>query len=117
MFGKVGHELYLSRGDTGYLRVNLASSYATTENDRVLFTIKDGDQPIIVRVITPVNNIAIVPFTNAMTENLPAKDYLYDVRFFMNAVLDDDGIPINGDMIRTPFKPAAFHLLETVGDT
>lgn len=117
MFGKVGNDLYLSRGDTGNLRIRIASAYATTSYDRILFTVKDKENPVIVQVLTPENNEAVLQFTNEMTEELPAKDYEYDIRIFINAVLDSDDIPIDGDIIRTPFKPAVFHLLKTVGDT
>ena len=116
MFSKVGNDLYLSRGDTGVLTVNINSSYLMTENDRVLFTIKDGNTPKIIRVIPPVVNVGAVEFTTAMTKNLECKDYKYDIRVILNAVLDQDGIPIDGVDIYTHFKPALFRLLETAGD-
>jgi len=116
MFSKVGNDLYLSRGDTGVLSININSSYLMGENDRVLFTIKDGATPKIIRVLTPVANTAMVEFTNEMTKNLPVKDYRYDIRILLNAVLDEHGFPTDGTVINTHFKPALFRLLETVGD-
>ena len=116
MFSRVGNDLYLSRGDTGVLSINIASSYLMTENDRVLFTIKDGWRPVIIRCVTPVANTAMVEFTNEMTENLACKDYKYDIRIVLDAELDDQGLPVDGTVINTHFKPALFKLLETVGD-
>ena len=116
MFSRVGNDLYLSKGDTGVLQVNINSRYQTTENDRVLFTIKDNNTPIIVRVITPVANTAMVEFTNEMTENLAVRDYKYDIRLILDAELDEQGIPIDGTVVNTHFKPALFRILEVVGD-
>ena len=116
MFYKKGNNLFLSKGDTGVLSIKIGDSYPLTVDDRILFTIKDNYKPIIIRCITPVNNTAMVEFTNEMTQNLPAKDYKYDIRVIAHAELDEHGLPIDGDVVNTPFSTAIFKLLETVGD-
>ena len=115
MIGKVGMDIYLPVGDTGALRVNINGSYRTTEDDRVLFTVKKGDQAVIVRVITPVANIAVVEFTNEMTKHLEPGDYRYDVRLVRDAVLEN-GIPVGGEGVDTPLRKGTFKLLEVVGE-
>lgn len=116
MIEKVGNDLFLPRGDTAKLKVNIISQYLATEDDRVLFTIKDkSNHPIIIRVITPVANTAVIEFTNEMTKNLPLGKYKYDIRFIRDAVLED-GVPVGGDGVDTPRRIGAFNLWETVGD-
>lgn len=115
MIGKVGQDIYLPVGDTGVLRVNINGSYMTTEDDRVLFTVKKGNQPVIVRVVTPIANSALIEFTNAMTKHLDPGDYRYDVRLVRDAVLED-GIPVGGEGVDTPLKKGVFKLLEVVGE-
>lgn len=116
MLSIVGNDLYLPKGDTGNLRINISSAYNTTNADRILFTIKKKNTPIIIRVLTPVNNQAILEFTNSMTDDLPAGKYRYDIRFIRDAELDSDGLPIDGEGVDTPHREAVFNLLETVGD-
>lgn len=117
MFVKAGDGYWLSRGDTGRLIVRIMSEYQTTSDDRVLFTLSDkNDNPLIIRVLTPVDNQAVIEFTNEMTENLPIDDYYFDVRIILDAELDEHDVPIGGEMVRTPFKPIVLHLIETVGE-
>ena len=116
MFVKAGDGYWLSRGDTGNLIIRLMSEYQTTNADRILFTLNDKNgNNVIIRVMTPVDNQAVVEFTNEMTENLPIDDYYFDVRVILNAVLDDQGVPTDGNVVRTPFKPIVLHLMRTEG--
>lgn len=116
MLYRVGQDLYLPRGDTGKLRINIEGDYRTTSDDRILFTVKKGEQPIIIRVLTPVDNRAILEFTNVMTKNLEPYDYRYDIRLVRDAILDSNGIPVGGEGVDTPRRKGVFHLLKTVGD-
>lgn len=117
MFVKAGDGYWLSRGDTGALVIRLMSSYVTTSADRVLFTIKDRNfAPVVIRVLTPVDNQAVVEITNEMTKDLPIDDYWFDVRVIINAEIDEEGIPTGGPIVRTPFRPIPLHLIRTVGD-
>ena len=116
MLTKVGNDLYLPRGDTGNLRVDISGEYRTTSDDRILFTVKKGGQKIIIRVLTPVDNRAIIEFTNAMTKNLEIGKYKYDIRFIRDAVLDGQGVPVGGDGVDTPRRIGILNLLETAGD-
>ena len=113
---KVGNDLYLPRGDTGKLRITVRSNHESTTADRVLFTIKKNGIPVIVRSMVPVDEQAIVEFTNEMTKGLAIGDYQYDIRYVRDAVLDDDDLPIGGDGVDTPRRIAAFHLVDTAGD-
>lgn len=119
MLRMVGNDIYLPRGDTGKLKITVKSNgsdYQTTSDDRVLFTIKKGGIPVIVRVMTPVDGVVVVEFTNAMTKNLEIGDYRYDIRFIRDATVDSGGIPTDGVGVDTPLREAAFKLLNTVGD-
>ncbi len=116
MLQLVGNDLFLPRGDTGKLLININSIHATTADDRVLFTVKHSQRPIIIRVMTPVANAAVLEFTNEMTKNLAVADYKYDIRFIRDAVLDGDGVPIGGEGVDTPRRIGTLHLLETAGE-
>lgn len=116
MLGKIGNDLYLPRGDTGKLKVNIKSQYLATDNDRILFTVKTkANEPVIIRVVTPVANTAVIEFTNQMTKNLPLGKYKYDIRFIRDAVLEE-GVPVGGDGVDTPRRIGTLNLLETAGE-
>ena len=116
MLSLIGKDIYLPRGDTGKLRITINSSYTADSGDRILFTVKRDGYPVIIRVMTPVNNQAVVEFTNEMTKNLAVGDYRYDIRFIRDATVDSQGIPTDGVGVDTPMREATFHLMNTVGD-
>lgn len=114
-----GDDIYIPQGDTGKLKITVRSEdseYVPGSDDRVLFTVKKNKVPVIIRVMTPVNGVAIVEFTNAMTKNLAEGAYSYDIRFIREAVLDSQGYPTDGVGIETPKRIAKFVIVETEGD-
>jgi len=114
-----GNDIYIPQGDTGKLKITVHSrdsEYVPGSDDRVLFTIKKNKIPVIIRVMTPVEGVVVVEFANAMTKNLAPGAYGYDIRFIRDAVLDGDGIPIDGYGVETPKRIAKFVVVETEGD-
>ena len=114
-----GNDIYIPQGDTGKLKITVHSKdseYVPGANDRVLFTVKKNKVPAIIRVMTPVDGVVVLEFTNAMTKNLAEGSYSYDIRFIRDAVLDDQGLPIDGYGVETPKRIARFIIVETEGD-
>lgn len=117
MFKLVGNDIHLSKGDTGVLYVRIMGEQETTSADRVMLTVKTKTgTPVLAYVVTPVDNQALFEFTNESTDSLAPNDYTYDVRVVLNATLDERGVPTDGDVVYTPFKPALFKLLPVVGE-
>lgn len=115
MFDIMGRTIRISRGDTGLIRLPV-DGVTLTEKDLCVFTVKRrSGGKVLEKVIEPEDNAYLVPFTNEETE-IPIGDYEYDVRIALDAVTDGTGRVIGGREIITPWPPAAFKIVRTVGD-
>ena len=122
MFKVEGYTITLSRGDTGAMKVSATATlngepFTFGENDRALFSIKNGQGEIVKEKIAEmVNNEFTVYFLNADTDNLSPTNYSWDVRYIINPYYDSNGRIVDGDQVITPNEPMSMNLLTVVGD-
>lgn len=125
MFNVEGTTISLSRGDTGAVRFRAdveiggegGTAYTFGENDRAIFTIKNGNGEIVKEKITPMeNNVFTVVFYNADTDALSENtSYTWDVRYVINPYWENGRI-VDGDQVLTPELPMSMRLLNVVGE-
>ena len=122
MFNVDGYNINLSRGDTGAMRVIATATlngepFTFGENDRALFSIKNGQGEVVKEKIAAMeNNVFMVYFLNADTDSLSPGPYSWDVRYIINPYYDASGRIVNGDQVITPKEPQTMQLLTVVGD-
>ena len=122
MFSVSGYNITLSRGDTGAMKVKATATlngepFTFGENDRALFSIKNGQGEIVKEKIAAMeNNEFMVYFLNADTDNLSPTNYSWDVRYIINPYYDSNGRIVDGDQVITPQEPMNMNLLTVVGD-
>lgn len=122
MFKVEGYNIILSRGDTGAMKVKATAtlngeSFTFGEDDRALFSIKNGQGEIVKeKVAELVNNEFTVYFLNADTDSLSPTNYSWDVRYIIHPYYDANGRIIDGDQVITPKEPMSMNLLTVVGD-
>lgn len=122
MFSVDGYTITLSRGDTGGLRVIAqatlnGSPFTFGENDRALFSIKNGQGEIVKEKIAEMtDNAFTVYFLNGDTDSLSPANYQWDVRYIIHPYYDSQGRIIDGDQVITPKTPQTMQLLTVVGD-
>lgn len=122
MFMVDGYSISLSRGDTGAIKVKATATlngepFSFGENDRALFSIKNGQGEIVKEKIAELdNNEFTVYFLNSDTDNLSPTSYSWDVRYIINPYYDSNGRIVSGDQVITPKEPMSMNLLTVVGD-
>ena len=122
MFNVEGYTITLSRGDTGALRITATATldgqpFTFGENDRALFSIKNGQGEIVKEKVAAMeNNSFVVYFLNADTESLSPSNYQWDVRYVIHPYYDSEGRIIDGDQVITPKTPQTMTILTVVGD-
>lgn len=122
MFSVDGYNINLSRGDTGAMKVKATATlngepFTFGENDRALFSIKNGQGEVVKEKIAAMeNNEFTVYFLNADTDSLSPGPYSWDVRYIINPYYDASGRIVNGDQVITPKEPQTMQLLTVVGD-
>ena len=119
-----GTTISLTRGDTGSVKIyadtegDTPTPFPFGENDRCVFTIKNSAGVEIRRIQAELDNEGAftVYFTNSDTENLPAGNYPWDVRYVINPYYDETGRIVNGDQVITPNDPMVMTLKNPVGE-
>lgn len=125
MFNVEGTTISISRGDTGAVRFRAdvliggegGTAYTFDENDRAIFTIKNGNGEIVKEKITAMeDNVFTVVFYNADTDALSENtSYTWDVRYVINPYWENGRI-VDGDQVLTPELPMSMRLLNVVGE-
>lgn len=97
----------MHKGDTGAYYVNLtrSSGEAFGENDRALYTVKQGVNIIIEREYalndeTLGNGRFLIAFRNSDTDTLAAGSYSTEIRVVINPIRSEGKI-VDGDVVRT----------------
>jgi hypothetical protein len=115
--------IHLSRGDTASFYVDTETDgYVFTDDDRALFTIKNGSGNIVFEEAygltdeTLGNGTFLVEFHNPDTDALATGTYTWDVRYILGPYYDESGRIINGNQVITPEKPDSMELLAVVGE-
>lgn len=119
-----GYTIEMSKGDTGAIRIRAnvtirgsGDPYTFGENDRAVFSIKDGGGSLVKEKVSEIeNNTFVVLFRNPDTDNLaPGTSYTWDIRYVINPYYDETGRIIDGDQVVTPRTPRPMNLLNVVG--
>jgi len=107
VIGPNNSAITMHKGDTGAYYVNLSrsSGEAFGENDRALYTVKQGVNIIIEREYalndeTLGNGRFLVAFRNSDTDTLAAGSYSTEIRVVINPIRSDGKI-VDGDVVRT----------------
>lgn len=118
MFDVEGYTIRLSRGDTGAIKINTDTAYDFSENDRVLFSVKNALGEVVRQQAYPLEDDKsfTVNFANSDTDSLPAGTFSWDIRYIINPYYDDQGVIISGDQVLTPKLPMEMILLQVVGE-
>lgn len=122
MFKVEGYTITLSRGDTGAMEVESEATlngepFTFGENDRALFSIKNGQGEVVKEKIAQMtNNVFTVYFLNQDTDSLAPGSFSWDVRYIINPYYDSSGRIVDGDQVITPETPMNMQLLTVVGD-
>lgn len=105
----------LNRGDTGEVTITVAG-YTYQEDDRALFTVRDGSgAEVMKRIYEFTDNAFTVEFANADTDYLSPGVYYWDIRCVVNPQYDAQGNIVDGDGVGTPGSPYQIIILSTVG--
>ena len=119
-----GYTIEMSKGDTGAIRIRAnvtirgsVDPYTFGENDRAVFSIKDGSGSLVKEKVSEIeNNTFVVLFRNPDTDGLnPGTNYTWDIRYVINPYYDETGRIIDGDQVITPKTPRPMNLLNVVG--
>lgn len=125
MFEMVGTSVHLSQGDSGLITIAVDVAQLT-DRDRAVFTLAkalrgNGDYKkigptVLEAVLTPdtKRNVFQMPFVHEDTKELPVGKYLWDVRVYIDAEMED-GWVTGGQEVLTPFKPSRLTVERTVG--
>lgn len=108
-------EAWHTRGDNASVTL-VFDGVTLTENDRVVFGIKGADGlDKLVKAFTPNTDTAIVTMGNSDTEKLLPGDYWWNIRIVRDAIIGDNGLPVDGTVI-TPYEMKPYHLLDVAGE-
>ena len=111
-----GYSVSIPHGDSGGFTIQM-TGYTFGEDDRVLFTLKDGNKKTIRRDVLEITDNAVsIEFTPAETRKIPVGDYTWEVRFITDAVFDEDDNLIGGTDIDTPRTDMQLSITRTQGD-
>ena len=118
MFGVDGYTITMTRGDTGAIKIIADTDYEFQEDDRALFSVKNGVGETVKQQAFEIdeNNAFTVTFFNSDTDSLAAGSYSWDVRYIIHPYYDSEGNIINGDQVITPKQPMNLQLLQVVGE-
>ncbi len=116
MFHAHGTTIFITRGDTGVLTL-IAEGHAFAAGDRAVFTVRrPGGVTLMETVMTPEEDGRIqIGFDHGMTERWRPGCYAWDVRYVLDAAVDEQGRVTGGREVITPMRPGELHVLEAVG--
>lgn len=115
MFTVNGTDITITRGDTALLTIIAESEHVFSENDRVVFTVKQYGHPILVQTLIPNTDGSVqISFTHEITELLNLGSYQWDVRYVLDAEIDQNGNVVGGREVLTPISPSVLKVVEAV---
>jgi hypothetical protein len=110
-----GTKITMSKGDTGSIRFP-STGYTFSGLDRAMFSVKNSKGQIVKQEIFELEDGEFeVTFYNADTDELPAGNYTWDVRYVLSPQYDDEGHIVDGAQVITPMEPQKLVLLDVVG--
>jgi hypothetical protein len=91
---------------------------AFTSSDRVLLVIRNKDGNEVFKVSYSItNNKFFFSMNGDQSDIIPPGKYKWDFTIYFNAVLDENGYPVGGNPITTPFiQPADYIVQEVVSN-
>lgn len=113
-------EIKMHRGDTGSFKVaaERASGTAWTEDDRMLFTVRDAQNEVVLQRFYRLDDqwdlgdgVVLIEFHNDDTDTWPVGSYTTERRYNVNPIWD--GTPSNARCVNALAEGAA-HMIEGV---
>lgn len=115
MFELNGTHIMLTQGDTGLLTVLTGGEHVMTENDKALFTVRRRSGGVLCEMILqPEADKVQIPFVNDLTDGWKPDEYEWDIRFVLDAVMED-GKLVDGREVITPMRPGKMTIVKAVG--
>lgn len=116
MFRVEGTRITLSRGDTGSLLVK-SSGHTFTSDDRALFTVanRNGSQILMQQEYELTDGNFTVLFLNEVTDQWPAGNYKWEVRYIINPTRTE-GVITGGTDVFTPMEPQDLIVSAVIGE-
>lgn len=109
-------QITMHRGDTGSITFTFSGYDFSNVNAWALFSLKQGNTEVMVRAQKIIDNQIVIEFANADTDWVnPGTGFEYDVRVIIDPVFDENGLPTDGTIVRTPEDPITVNIKRTVG--
>ena len=117
-----GYTITIPRGDTGAFRGKIPAEndggiYEYTENDRVVFTVRNGSG-IIKQDVCEIEdgNYFTIYFVKNDTYNVTPGACQWDIAVYINPYTDEQGKIVNADQITTPIQMQTLNILPIARD-
>lgn len=108
-------EIRMYGGDTGSISVR-PKGYSFESADRALFTVKNHKKEEVMSRLLPIENgVVTIRFEHGDTKDLPAGEYKWDLRFYIQPQYDQQEKLIGGEEVETPGSPYILTIKDTVG--
>lgn len=100
----------LNSGDTGAweMEAHRDDDEPWGENDIAVFTVRNNENKIVIQRIYHLNDeengngVFLILIQNSDTDDLPAGQYTWEVRYIVDPLYDEDGEPVDGSIVDTP---------------
>ena len=120
MFRVNGNQIAITAGDTALMAICPdETGYVPTANDRAIFTVRERPKrrTLIEKTIAPeADGRFVVCFENEDTAKLKPREYVWDVRLAIQAMVDESGKVTDAEQIITPCSPGIVFVLAAIGE-
>ena len=116
-----GFTITIPRGDTGAFTGKVPAEYEGelyeyTENDRVVFTVRNGQGVFKQEVCEIEDGTFTIYFVKEDTYDIAPGSCSWDIAVYINPYYDSDGNIVNADQITTPIRMQTLEILPIARD-
>ena len=120
MFRVSGNQISITAGDTALMAICPdETGYVPTANDRAIFTVRERPKrrALIEKTIAPeADGRFVVCFESEDTARLKPREYVWDVRLAIQAIVDENGEVTDAEQIITPCPPGILFVMAAIGE-
>lgn len=114
-----GTTISMTQGDSATLTIIPASTdHAFDDGDLAVFAIRDPKTKEVTfreNVIPDENGVCVITLEDETTATWEPKTYEWDIRYIIDAVVDEYEETIDGAHKVTPMDPGIFRVVRTIG--
>lgn len=114
-----GTMISLTQGDSATLTIIPESTdHEFTANDLAVFGIRDPKTKEVIfrqNVVPDADGVAVIEMLDEVTATWEPKTYEWDIRYIIDATIDQAEELIDGDKKITPMEPGIFRVIRTIG--